>query len=68
VGEDAVFNLTPGPPPFSAMNSTPAASRAARMAARVGAEYQPTIASHPVLIRMIAIRQTMAATMMSIGT
>ena len=28
-------NLTPGPPPFSAMNSTPADSRAARIAATV---------------------------------
>ncbi len=30
-------NRTPAPPPFSAMNSTPAASRAARIAARVRA-------------------------------
>jgi oxalate decarboxylase len=29
------FNLTPAPPPFSAMNSTPAASRAAWIAAMV---------------------------------
>jgi hypothetical protein len=29
----AFFNLTPGPPPFSGMNSTPACSRAERMAA-----------------------------------
>jgi len=29
------LNRTPGPPPFSAMNSTPAASRAERMAAAV---------------------------------
>jgi len=31
-------NLTPGPPPFSAMNSTPADSRAARMAAIASTE------------------------------
>jgi len=32
---DDFFDLIPGPPPFSAMNSTPAASSAVRMAATV---------------------------------
>jgi hypothetical protein len=38
------LNLTPGPPPFSAMNSTPAGSRAARSeAGRSAAKPGPTL-------------------------
>jgi hypothetical protein len=36
-GGEVFLSLTPRPPPFSAMNSTPAASRAVRMASTLSA-------------------------------
>jgi hypothetical protein len=42
------LNLTPAPPPFSGMNSTPADSSAARKSPRVSLGFQYLVSDQPV--------------------